>query len=251
MQLIVLSAGRGSRLPRKFRNKPKCLVEINKIPLLLYNKPFFKKFKNKTIVTGYKNKYLKEVTEKIGFKNIINKKYLSTNMVYSLFLANKIIKEDVIVMYGDIIFHEKIYNKLQYNHDVLPVNINWLRNWKNRMSFKNILNDAENLVINKKYLSEIGSKIEKNKLPKYQFMGIIKFKKKTYQDCHRYFKKLNNKKIDMTSFLNLCVLNKIISLKIQKYDGYWYEIDSSSDHKFAEKDIKKLKLNFKQITKKT
>lgn len=243
MQLIVLSAGRGSRLPKKFRNKPKCLVEINKIPLLLYNKSFFKKFQNKTIITGYKNKYLKKVTEKIGFKNIINKKYLSTNMVYSLFLANKIVKEDVVVVYGDVIFHEKIYNKLQYKHNVLPVNINWLHNWKNRMSLKNILNDAENLVVKKKHLSEIGSKIKKNKLPKYQFMGIIKFNKETYKNCYRYFKKLNNKKIDMTSFLNLCVINKIITLKIQKYNNYWYEIDSSSDHKFAEKDIKK-KLKF-------
>ena len=43
----------------------------------------------------------------------------------------------------------------------------------------------------------------------------------------------------MTSFLNLCVSNKIISLKIKKYSDYWYEIDTISDHKFAEKDIKK------------
>ena len=47
MQLIVLSAGRGSRLPKKFRNKPKCLVEINSKPLLFYNDNFFKKFKKK------------------------------------------------------------------------------------------------------------------------------------------------------------------------------------------------------------
>ena len=47
MQLIILSAGKGSRLPAKFRNKPKCLVELNSKPLLSYNKIFFKNFKKK------------------------------------------------------------------------------------------------------------------------------------------------------------------------------------------------------------
>ena len=89
MQLIVLSAGRGSRLPKKFRNKPKCLVQINKKPLFFYNQFFFEKFQNKIIITGYKSKYLKKITEKFKFKTIQNKKYLSTNMVYSLFLAKK------------------------------------------------------------------------------------------------------------------------------------------------------------------
>ena len=37
MQLIILAAGRGSRLPKKFRNKPKCLAEVNKKPLIIQN----------------------------------------------------------------------------------------------------------------------------------------------------------------------------------------------------------------------
>ena len=52
-------------------------------------------------------------------------------------------------------------------------------------------------------------------------------------------KPIKNKKIDMTSFLNLCVKNNLISLETKKYKDYWYEIDTISDFKFAEKDIKK------------
>ena len=107
-----------------------------------------------------------------------------------------------------------------------------------RMSTNNIFKDAENIVV-KKYFVEIGTKINKNKIPKYQFMGIIKLRKQTYLKCYNFFKKLNNKKIDMTSFLNLCIANKIMSLNVQKYKKYWYEIDSQSDHKFAQKDLKK------------
>ena len=56
---------------------------------------------------------IKKITEKIGFGNIKNEKYSSTNMVYSLFLTKKIIKEDVVIVYGDIIFNENIFKLLK------------------------------------------------------------------------------------------------------------------------------------------
>ena len=37
---------------------------------------------------------------------------------------------------------------------------------------------------------EIGTKINKNKIPKYQFMGIIKLRKQTYLKCYNFFKKI-------------------------------------------------------------
>tara|TARA_B100001057_G_scaffold500860_1_gene618338 strand:- start:3580 stop:4302 length:723 start_codon:yes stop_codon:yes gene_type:complete len=239
MQLIVLSAGRGSRLPKKFRNRPKCLVKLNSKPLLLYNENFFKHFEDKIIVTGFKQKYLKKISEKIGFTNVFNKKYSSTNMVYSLFLTKKKIKDDVVIVYGDIIFNDSVYELLKPKKNIIPVNINWYKNWKKRMSMNNIFKDAENIVVKENNLLEIGTKINKNKIPKYQFMGIVKLRKQTFLKCYDFFKKLNNKKVDMTSFLNLCISNKIMSLKVQKYKNYWYEIDSASDHKFAQRDLKK------------
>ena len=238
MQLIVLSAGRGSRLPAKFRNKPKCLVELNYKPLILHNLNFFNNFKEKIIVSGFKQKYLSKIIKKNNFVNVINKKYSSTNMVYSLFLTKNLIKEDLVIVYGDVIFDYRIHDQLKIKKNILPVNTNWLNNWKNRMPLKNIFKDAENLIIKNNKIIEIGTKINKKKMPKYQFMGIIKLKKSTFKKCHKFFIKLNNKKIDMTSFLDLCIKNKIMTLTVEKYKSYWYEIDTISDHKFAEKDIK-------------
>ena len=134
-------------------------------------------------------------------------------MVYSLFLTKNLIKEDVVIVYGDIVFDHKIYSLLKAKKNILPVNVNWLKNWKKRMHFKNILKDAENLIIKKNIVSEIGTKLRIKKLPKYQFMGIIKPRKNTFKECYEYFKKLNDEKIDMTSFLNLCI--KIIFLIYQ------------------------------------
>ena len=239
MQLIILSAGKGSRLPAKFREKPKCLVEINSKPLLLYNKFFFRNFKKKFIIFGYKQKYLNKISKENGLTRIINRKFSSTNMVYSLFLAKKFIMEDVVIIYGDIVFDHKIYTLLKSKKNILPININWLKNWKKRMPYENILYDAENLIVKKNKIFEIGTKLNRSKLPKYQFMGIIKLKKKTFKKCYQYFKKLNNKKIDMTTFLNLCIKNNILNIAAKKYKSYWYEIDTSKDHSFAEKEIKK------------
>ena len=103
MQLIVLSAGRGSRLPSKFRNKPKCMVELNSKPLLTYNTSFFNLFKNKILVSGYKKLYLKSLIKKLGFTNIVNNNYSSTNMVYSLFLTKRKINSDTLPKYGPFI----------------------------------------------------------------------------------------------------------------------------------------------------
>ena len=81
------------------------------------------------------------------------------------------------IVYGDIIFDPNVYKLLKKSENLIPVNINWLNNWKKRMSAKNIFNDAENLIVKDGKLNEIGTKIDKKKIPKYQFMGIIKIKK--------------------------------------------------------------------------
>ena len=60
MELIILAAGKGSRLPERFRKTPKCLVKINSKELIYHNKNFIKKFKTKHLVCGYKKKFLKK-----------------------------------------------------------------------------------------------------------------------------------------------------------------------------------------------
>jgi len=239
MQLIVLAAGKGTRLPKKFRKNPKCLVKINKKPLIYYNEPFYKKFDKKIIISGYKTKNLETSLKKMNFQFINNKNYKSTNMVYSLSLAKQYIKQDVVVVYGDIIFNSSLFKILKTKDNLLPVNRNWFKNWKKRMGLQKTLIDAENLIIKKKLISEIGTKINSKKIPNYQYMGVMKFKKDTFVKIISFFYSLKNKKIDMTSFLNLCIKNKILKMRAKFYYSYWYEIDTASDHKFAQKEIKK------------
>ena len=239
MQLVMLCAGRGSRLPKKFRNKPKCLMLLNNKNLLSYNEKFIKSFKKKIIVTGYRSYLLQKKSKKYNFTYVINQKYKTTNMVHSLFLARKKITSDVVIMYGDIIFDYKIYKLLKTKKNIMPINKKWFENWKKRMGLKKTLNDAENLFLKNNFLKEIGTKIKKKKLPKYQFMGLLKLKKKTYFNLMRFYKKINNDKIDMTSFINLCINNNKLKISVSKSSYFWYEIDTISDFNFAEKELKK------------
>ena len=237
MQLILLAAGRGTRLPKKFRNKPKCLAELNNKPIIDYNLEFFSKFNDKYMVTGYKSNLLKKFCKKNKFKMIKNEKFKSTNMVYSMFLASKFIKTDVVVCYGDIIFNSSVYDLLLGDYNIMPLNVNWLKHWRKRMAYKDVIKDAENVVVEKKYIKKIGETIKK-KLPESQYMGIYKIKKKNFIKMNTFFNELKNKKIDMTNFINKALSKNVLRIKAKKYKSFWYEIDNEKDFNVAKKELK-------------
>lgn len=110
----------------------------------------------------------------------------------------------------------------------MPINQSWLKTWSLRMKKNKIFLDAETLEINKKNIISLGEKINQ-KLPKYQFMGLIRISIKDYLKLYKYYKSLNNKKIDMTNFLNLSIKNKIIKMNYFKTSKFWFEVDTVSD----------------------
>ena len=238
MYLVYLAAGRGSRLPKKYRQRPKCLTQIKKKTIFERNVEFFNNFKKKIIITGYKRKKLSKLIYKYKFKEVVNHKYKDTNMVHSLFLIKNLNRnEDIIVCYGDVIFKHDLYKKFKnIKGNIMPINSNWLSYWKKRMNMKMIKNDAENLIIKKKIVRSIGKKIYK-KFPKYQYMGVFKLSFKSFKKMKILYKKIQNKKIDMTNFLNLCIENQILLMRTIVYSDLWHEIDNIKDIKIAEKEL--------------
>ena len=78
MQLIILASGKGSRLKNKTAKKPKCLVEVNKKPIIDYMSNLINSYKT-IIVTGFKSHLLEK---KFGKEKIFyNKDFSTTNMV--------------------------------------------------------------------------------------------------------------------------------------------------------------------------
>lgn len=238
MEIIYLAAGRGSRLKKQTAQIPKCLVKVNGRPIIEYNNIFLNRFKKINIVVGYKkNKIIKRYKNK-KFNFVENKSYKNSNMVESAFLVKPKLN-NIVICYGDIIFDSKIFNLLNKGkNNILLAKEDWLKIWKMRMNKTNILSDAESFQKNKNdYLVSIGEKIKK--FPRYQYMGLIKLKKKDFVKLRKFYKTLD-KKIDFTSFINLSLKEKIIKLKVITTKKFWIEIDSEKDLKLAEKLVKKL-----------
>jgi choline kinase len=137
-----------------------------------------------------------------------------------------------------VIFSKKILKILNEKGNIIPGNKNWLKNWIGRMGLRKTLNDAENFQQNKGKLSSIGEKINYNKLPDLQFMGLIKITPKTFNNLSNLFKKNKNLNLDFTSLINLSIKKIKIKYKIKSYSGLWLEIDSLQDIKYAKKVLK-------------
>ena len=170
---IILAAGEGKRLMPYTSGLPKCMVEVNDIPLLKYQLKILKKagINDITIVNGY-------CAEKINFngvKSYINKNYNNTNMVWSLFKAEPELHGDVIVSYGDIAYSLGVLEKLinsRYDISVV-VDKNWKKYWHER--FDNPLEDAETLIIKDGKIKEIGKKPKDYNQIMGQYIGLMKF----------------------------------------------------------------------------
>jgi len=234
MKLIILAAGKGSRIFKDI-NKNKCLVKIKKQTIIekIINDALRYGIKNIQVVLGYRSNFvIREIKKYKEVSFVFNKKYNSTDMVYSSMLALKKTNTDAIICYSDIIFHKLIFKKLigsKYKDITIPYITNWKNVWKKRN--KNIFEDAETFKIKRNKLIEIGNKITTQNLKsvKGQFMGIVYLPKEKIGKIINEYKKVSNK-IQYTSFINSLIKIKI-PIKIIKHNNYWYEFDDIDDLK--------------------
>lgn len=237
MKVIILAAGMGTRLGRHTNEIPKCMVKIKKFPIIYFQKLILSKFNifknNIYIVTGYKHNKINID----NFKKIINPYYYKTNMLYSLFYKKKILSDKLIISYGDIVYSDKIINKLISSKAMISVVIdkNWRSYWNKR--FKDPLSDAESLRIDQKgYIREIGSKVININQINGQYIGLIKLSKKgselfkKHYSTHTSFNGKFYKKAYLTDFLNDLII-KGYRVKAIMVNNPWIEVDTIKDLK--------------------
>lgn len=240
MNYIFLAAGKSSRIYKKI-NKPKSLISLNNQTLIESLLLKLKKKDRAYIITGFqKEKIEKLFIKKSNIKYIYNKYYNSKDMLYSIYLSLKKVIGDVIISYTDISYEKKIFDNLsKYKNNIcVPVLKNWRKVWDLRK--KNIFEDAENLEINikDKCILSIGDHIKK-KIPRYQFMGLVKIPNFYRKLLLKNFKKLFFKKnIQTTTFLNH-LINMGILIRYIPYNGKWFEFDDYNDLKIFNKKNKK------------
>ena len=201
----------------------------------------FSYFRKIIVVTGYRSKLIQNHLKNKKISFVKNANYMTTNMVESLMLARKEIESnEIIIVYGDIFFDSNIIKKVsKVKGNVLPLNTKWLKSWKKRYkNLKEIREDAEDLKVSKRKIISIASKITKS-FPKFQYMGIVKINKLTFQNFEAFYKTLNNRNVSLTEFINLSIKSEVTDYKYIKSKNYWYEVDNESDLKLLRSEIEK------------
>jgi choline kinase len=133
MKAIILAAGQGARLRPLTDDRPKCMVEYQGRPLIDYVVRALRANGVNEIVAirGYKPEALRCP----GVRFYDNPRYLETNMVSTLFCAERELEGDVIISYSDIVYSPGVIERLLQTDAELGVVVDrdWRRLWQERM----------------------------------------------------------------------------------------------------------------------
>lgn len=251
MQALILAAGMGKRLKKYTKKNTKCMVEVNEKKLIdrTIENLLAINIKKIIMVTGYEGENLRRYLEEnyknrnINFLFIENKKYKETNNIYSLYLAkDELEKDDTILLESDIIFEQKVLEKLLINKNE---NIALVAKYEQWMDGTVVTIDDEDN-INEFFDKQEFNYNNANKY--YKTVNIYKLSKQFSREYYNHFLEAYIKAFDKNDYYEsvLKVVNRFkdSTLKALDISGCkWYEIDDQQDLDIAsvifaeEKDI--------------
>ena len=248
-KVIILAAGQGTRLRPYTDYVPKCMVEAAGRPLLLWHLDTIEAcgIKQIGLVAGYKA----EVITDRRVDKIINERYQTTNMISSLFCAEKYLNGNVIIAYGDIVYSTDVLKSMigDPRDVVVACDEGWESYWSER--FENPLSDAETFIKgpNGTVLS-LGKKTTNKADVQGQYIGLIKLSargceliKSAYSRAQLDKANINNvwesgRSLDMAYMTDL--LNYLATeneLYYKSIDRGWVEVDDHTDLEIAKNQL--------------
>ena len=244
MNAIIIAAGSGKRISNDVKDVPKSLINVNGKPIIDYQIEVLKQvgIENIIVITG---KY----SEKFGIENIhyiYDTNHEQHDILGSLMEAKDFLKDDVIVMYSDIIFETKIIQQIldSKGNISIAIDMNWEINYQGRTDHPK--SEAENILLdNKKNILQIKKNIENKNYSIGEFLGIIKFLNDGADIFVKKYEEIFNKNRSefheapsiLKSYLT-DMLQELIDSKIKIepifISGKWCEIDTMQDLRNAE-----------------
>jgi len=237
VKAIILAAGQGTRLKPLTDAIPKCLVPFRGKPILDHILFALHEtgIADITVVTGYRD----DAVVARGIPTRHNPEFASTNMVRSLFCAEDLLEgDDVLVVYGDIVFRSALAHALSQERAPISVAVNtqWRELWQLRMS--DPLADAETLKLDAKgNIVELGKKARSYEEIQGQYTGLIRIAREALPRVRAFYHALDQTRLYdgknfhnmfMTSFLQE-IIDHLMPIKAVLVGGGWVEIDSIED----------------------
>lgn len=118
MQVVILAAGRGQRLGPQCNHVPKCLIEVNGMPIIINALNHLTKWglSRIVVVVGHLGSRVSETLGQrwngVAVRYVRNTIYHKTNNIHSLWLARGLLDQDTILMECDIYFEQELVPKL-------------------------------------------------------------------------------------------------------------------------------------------
>lgn len=227
MQIVILNGGLGKRVRSVSREKPKCLIKINKKTFLEHQINLFykKKFTKIFLCLGFKNDKIIKFLKNLDYhQNLIQysveKKRLGT--AGAIVNCKKRLDDIFFVVYGDSwlnVNYKNLYETFKKKRKPCLLTL---------IHGKKIKNHSNNILLKKNKIIEY-SKI-KNKNFNYIDYGILIFRKKIFQKYKKGYR-------DLGQILQSLIKGNKVSFK--KVNKKFYEIGSISGIKELKKYIKK------------
>ncbi len=228
MKAIILAAGLGSRLARVTKNKPKSLIKIG-------NQTILKRLilqlescgvKDINIICGYKKKKIDHQFP--GYKTFFYPNYNKTNNLHTLYYFRKLLDDDCLILFADIILDKIIIKKLVASNKKIVLCIDKSKSREGTMKV--------DLVKDKlKYLGNFP------KINSGNYIGIMKIKKKYIDLLIKAMKNIKNNSNNLyfTESINYIISNRLAKINhLDVNKKFWIEIDDNKDLALAKKKFK-------------
>ena len=247
MRAIILAAGSGLRLGQHTKDIPKALLDLNGKSILERQISLLREYGVNEIfvVTGYQRE--KHILKDIEY--IFNPRYSETEQLASMMVARTKIFDDVLVIFGDIVFDSQILQQILASNDdiAIAIDLDWEKSYDARTDNPKSL--ADKVLINQKKILRISAKetsLDIKNQTVGEFLGIIKLSANGSRIIIKKYEELEKSYVgkfhDADSFEKaklVDILQELIDSKIEIYPititGKWCEIDTPEDLERARK----------------
>lgn len=233
MKVILLAAGRGSRLGERTKDRPKCLCTLQGRTLLDRCLETLERAGISRTELGIVSGYRSELLSVPGAARFHNARWAQTNMVYSLTMAaDWLRREPCLVCYSDIVFSPEAVRLLADSTAPLAVTsyCGYWALWEKRM--EDPLEDLETFRVDAAgRLLEIGKKPAARDELQGQFMGLLRFTPESWRWVEETVRPPLSRpleQLDMTTLLQE-LIQRGYPIQAIPTDGLWLECDSEED----------------------
>jgi choline kinase len=247
MRAIILAAGCGLRLNQHTKDIPKALLDLNGKSILERQISLLREYGVNEIfvVTGYKRE--KYVLKDIEY--IFNPRYSETEQLASMMVARANIEDDVLVIFGDILFDSQILQQILASNDdiAMAIDLNWEKSYNEGLCNSHPLDEP--VLINQKKVLRISYKQTDTMIENQtvgEFLGVIKLSANGSRTIIKKYEELEKSHVGRFHDANSLekakladILQELIDSKIEisfiPVNGKWCEIDTPKDLERAKK----------------